>query len=91
MKLRSQGKWLDEFDDKRLAEMWCELNRWGWPKEISNPELKSLEEHGNPRRATLMNDIRHKIGIEACLREWNRDRMTDDEFNAWWRVNKRAA
>lgn len=80
---------LEGFSDQRLAEMWCQLNRWGWPKDLPDPELKSLE--GNPRRSAIMREIASTIGMRACLREWNKDTMTDAEFDAWWRVNKRAA
>jgi hypothetical protein len=91
MKIKSLGLWTDEYSDQRLAEMWCELNRWGWPAELPRPELRSLEEHGNERRSNLMGDIVHKIGFRACLREWNRETLSDAEFDAWWRVNKRHA
>lgn len=92
MKISAARHLLEGVSDRRLAEMWCELNRWGWPKEMPRPEeRRSPDEGGNPRRSEMMGEILNKIGIRECLREWNREAMSDAEFDAWWRVNKRAA
>jgi len=69
-------------DDATLAKWWCLLNNWGWPEEIQNPEDKNAP--APRRRSKLMDEIVTRIGFKACLREWNRERMTDEVFEAWW-------
>jgi hypothetical protein len=66
-----------------LAEWWCLLNRWGWPAEgLGEPDDQQYAP--NSRRGQIMRWIMDKVGHKACLREWNRERMTDAEFDAWW-------
>jgi hypothetical protein len=56
--------------DDRLAEMWCQLNRWSWPSEIQNPEPRG---DANPRRNALMAEIVKIVGKKRCMEEWNKE------------------
>jgi hypothetical protein len=71
---------------RMLAEWWALLNRWEWPAEgLGQPESRECAPEG--RRGQIMRWIMDEIGHKACLREWNRDSMTDAEFDAWWGRN----
>jgi hypothetical protein len=63
---------LKGLSNPRLAEIWCELNRWEWPAEVPNPEKRT--DNSNPRRFELMAFIVRKVGRRACMEEWNKDR-----------------
>lgn len=71
-------------DDATLAAWWCELNEWGWPKDLPDPEQPRFGA-GLPhdRRWAAMNWILDRIGLRACLRHHNRW-MTDDEFATFY-------
>lgn len=73
-------------DDATLAKWWCLLNRWEWPSEVPDPEAKDAPEP--QRRGALMRGVESRIGTKACLREWNRERMSDEEFEEFWRTNR---
>lgn len=69
-----------------LAEWWCTLNKWGWPKEGLGEEDPPTKHPFNPnsRRASIMQAIVHRIGHKECLREWNKDTMSPKEFEEWY-------
>lgn len=70
--------------DQTLAVWWCTLNRWEWPSNgLGEPESPKYQRRS--RRGYIMDAIQARIGARACLREWNRKRMTDQEFDEWWR------
>lgn len=73
-------------DAQTLAEWYCELNRWGWPPEIPDPEER--RRGGNDRRRAIMRAIHFQVGEKLISRVWNSD-MTDAEHEAWWRKNRR--
>lgn len=79
-------KILSEQDEKTLASWWSTLNRWEWPDKLLNPEPNEYIKNG--RRGEIMSFILSKIGLKECLRDWNKDRMTDDHFETWWNNNK---
>jgi hypothetical protein len=68
--------------DDVLAEWWCELNRWNWPKGLNTPEEPKEYVRGG-RRGLLMDMICKKIGRKMILRKWN-DHMTAEEFNDFY-------
>ncbi len=68
-------------DESILAKWWCELNSWGWPAELGEPEPVG---GANPLRSEIMANIVGRIGIKECLREWNRERLPGEAFDAWW-------
>jgi hypothetical protein len=80
---------LNTRDDATLAKWWRELNSWKWPELIPDPEANDAEIPN--RRGALMNEIEQRIGLQACLREWNRDFMTDAEFDEFWRTKRTPA
>jgi hypothetical protein len=73
-----------------LAIWWRQLNSWKWPDEFPNPEdpdiglRVDLSNIGQTRRSQAMNWIMKRIGLKACLREWNREQMDDQKFESWW-------
>jgi hypothetical protein len=75
-------------DESTLARWWCELNGWGWPEGLPDKE-NDVGKKWKPggRRGQIMSWISSLIGAKACNREWNRERMTDEEHEAFWRGN----
>ena len=71
---------------KVQAQWWCMLNSWKWPAEIPDEFPPQNHQEYNPenRRSYLMAWIENKIGHKATNREWNIDRMTDEEHETWW-------
>lgn len=59
-----------EDDEKKLAQWWCELNRWGWPAELGGPEIQ--ESKSRMIRSAIMEAIEAKITHKRCIEEWNR-------------------
>lgn len=55
-----------------LAGWWCELNRWGWPKELGEPEPHGPGHDDCPRRDAMMDLIKTAIGMKACLHKWTK-------------------
>lgn len=74
---------LESQDAKVLAEWWAALNRFEWPTEIPNEESTEVDV-SESRRSTIMGWVQTKIGIKECLRAWNCERMSDEEFEVWW-------
>lgn len=70
----------------QLASWWSELNHYGWPGELPFPEPS--EYIANGRRSQIMNWIMKRIGLKECLRDWNKESMTNKQFESWW--NKEA-
>lgn len=76
--------------DQRKAEMACELNRWMWPKELKKfrPETYGNEGDDYKNGIVIIEYIEHIIGHKAFLREWNKDTMTGEEFEKWYRKHQ---
>ena len=68
------SKTLDGVDDKTLAEWWCFMN--------SNTNYCYWKDS-----IQVMDVIQVLIGHKACNREWNKDRMTDEEHDDWYSKN----
>lgn len=73
---------LNTQSSKTLASWWCDLNRWGWPKELPNPEEPLY--NFDSRRHLFICWIMEKITLKECLRYWNLDLMDNREFECWW-------
>jgi len=58
-----------------LAAWWCMLNKFKWSREL--PESCD--------GMTVMFWISNRIGYKECLRAWNDEHMSRDEFEDWWR------
>jgi hypothetical protein len=76
----------------RLAEVWCSLNRAerhelvsDWPANWS--DMDRTAKHGFVW--PVMEQIMHAIGYKECIREWNKDSMTPEEFESWYRGTRR--
>jgi len=75
-------------DEDTLAKWNCLMNHWGWPKELPDePNDRGLpHSEWKPlnRRSALMQIIEDKIGHERISWEWNKERMTKDEFRDFY-------
>jgi len=74
---------------QRLAEIWCELNRWEWPIELLDIKPDDWRQpHGTSIAQTLgwqiMEEVRVIIADKVISREWNKREMSDEEFEAWY-------
>jgi hypothetical protein len=76
---------LENQTDEVLAKWGCAINSWGWPEEMPSPE--DPKDWAEGRRNAIQKWIIVKIGLKACLREWNRERMNDAEFVDFWEKN----
>lgn len=84
-------KAIAEAPDLMLAEWWCLLNKWEWPREgLGEPDPVPEKHDGNRRRGQIMNAICDRIGIRECLREWNRNNMPGPIFDEWWNNGRDA-
>jgi hypothetical protein len=64
---------IDAASHQTLAEWWCILNRWEWPAEgLGEPDPVAVPYRPDRRRWQIMGAILRRIGLDACLREWNR-------------------
>lgn len=81
-------KHLTKFDDKELAEIWCHFNSWDFSPLLE--EYKPHNWHVLPREekmkyvSPICSFINDKVPLKELLREWNKNRMTDSEFDEWW-------
>ena len=76
-------------DNETLTRWCCLLNKWEWPDGIPDEEAvpKGRGDTGDTRRWLLMRECERTACEKAVSREWNRDRMTDEEHEAWWRIH----
>lgn len=85
--IQEEIKILETLPDERLAEISNELNSWGWPKELPNPEeppnTKDFDSFRACRRSTIIEWIENKLGKKFILRIHNK-KMTDEEFETFW-------
>ena len=84
---------LDKIPVEELAKLWCDFNKWKFPKIIEHVKPESWDswvgrDREEKRGAVcfpVMAYIRDKIGFKACIREWNREMMTDEEFEEFYK------
>lgn len=88
----SQVKELRKIPKTEWAKLWCKLNSWKIPDGITKPgwwdNAFPSERRQNMRMdflRPLMKEIVDTIGEKACNREWNIDRMTDEEHEQFWK------
>lgn len=76
-------------DNAAKARIWCALNKHEWPAELDDikPNNWSGLPHMERQRISweLMCEAEDAIGMKECLREWNREIMPGEQFDAWWR------
>jgi len=86
---------LEQQNMHTLAKWWCEFNSWGWPSAIPNPETQDermsfyennykLGENKRSRASQIMEWIDNRIGHRVISQEWNKERMSPEEFNDFW-------
>ncbi len=83
---------LHKIPEENWAKMWCDMNSWEIPIELYHIKPEYWEEEGSLGNIDkkyhflypIMNVIKQKIGRKACLRQWNIDIMTDEEFEVFW-------
>jgi hypothetical protein len=73
---------------ERLAEIWCELNCWRWPRELADikpPDFGS--KHEGPINKSLGWRIMERCSLiiadKTISRTWNSD-MSIEEFEYWY-------
>ena len=73
------------------ARIWCELNSWIIPKELEHIKPKWWVGNNIARAMNflrpIMQHIETTIGMKACNRYWNKDNMTDEEHEIFYRNN----
>lgn len=79
-----------EQTDQRKAEMYCELNRWKWPPELEkfNPGDYGTRQDSWRDAMPIMDFIQGIVGDKATSREWNKDNMTNEEHEVWYREHR---
>ena len=69
-------------DEQTLAQWYCMMNRWEWPKSLPDEEPREYIKNG--RRSMIMWVIESVIGDKACLREHNKENLPGAEFELWY-------
>lgn len=64
------------------ARIWSALNSYEWPSCFTPPLINEKEQKIRARDALYW--IMDKIGFKECLRDWNKHRMTNEQFEDWW-------
>lgn len=90
---------LENIPIENWSNIWVQFNGWDWPNDFwfARPKCwtemernegfdsKQMSEFIEP----IMRKIENAIGIKKCNREWNRNRMTDEEHEKFWsRIGK---
>lgn len=90
--MKASGHLLD-IPRTEYPAIWCVLNRQEWhpslkdkPSNYDTMTRQALHDF----RWGIMQEILRVVGLKACLREWNRETMTDDEFEDFWKRNHYA-
>lgn len=83
--------------DKSLwPKIWCTLNCWEFPEELIHvkPDWwdtvvgRDAVDKKMAVNRIIMDYIADQVGMKACNRYWNKDRMTDEEHEEFWRKNR---
>lgn len=61
---------------ERLAEMWCQLNRWEIPEEFKG-EIPVHSFNNSEKGAVAMKAIKRLIGQAKCIEQWNLNRQKE--------------
>ena len=88
---------LGKQDHLTLCRGWNILNTWRWPEWLPDEEKPLDPWTHDTRRGAAMDWINERIPAKELLRVWNTDevfacpgqppRMTNEEFELWWRGN----
>ena len=82
-------KELEKIDKIHWARIYCELNCWKMPKELIQLKPKWWKnDNVDKRKSDIIRPINNHIvlilGKRWVSREWNKERMTEEEHNRWW-------
>lgn len=84
---------LKQFSEKELCEIWCKLNVWQFHEKIlefkpDNWDLMTDDVKSKfPIFRESIDYINSVVPEKEISREWNKNRMSHEEFEVWW-VNK---
>lgn len=77
-----------ETDKILWAKIYCELNCWDFPNALIEIKPKDWDTFDLNEKLEISRPIMKKItdtlGERWVSREWNKDRMTEEEHNRWW-------
>ena len=84
---------LDKIPVTEWAKIWCKLNSWEIPDSLQHIKPSWWDDEPSKAKGEMMmgflrpimSKIKYTIGDKACNREWNRDRMTDEEHELFWK------
>ena len=81
-------------DNAAKARIWCALNKHDWPVELAGvkpPDFDTMPHDAKQKLSwALMCEAEGAIGIKECLREWNRETIPGEQFDAWWSNGRRS-
>jgi hypothetical protein len=83
---------LDKIPVTEWAKIWCKLNSWEIPDCLQHIKPSWWDDEPSKKKGEMMmnflrpimSKIKYTIGDKACNREWNRDKMTDEEHEIFW-------
>lgn len=83
---------LKQYDNKKLAEFWCYFNVYKYPPELDqfkpiNWDLLPIQIKHSINKL-FIDYITNRVSEKELLREWNKERMNDIEFDIWWENRK---
>ena len=91
---KQDKKIINEQDHRMLAKWWCELNRWEWPINLSDPinqkERWEIKFGEYDRASEIMDYKEDMIDNKLISRILNSD-MTDEQFENYYRNKKRRS
>ena len=86
-------KELEKISTSEWPKIWCSLNSWEFPKELQHIKPSWYDDEvyltNNPHSRSnfirpFMDEIEQKFTAKQLNRQWNIDRMTDEEHEAFW-------
>lgn len=96
MEMLDPLKELDKIPKSEWPRMWADLNKHQIPVELQHTKPEwwetEIEHNGHHGKChtfiwPIMGRICRTVGNKACNREWNRETMTDEEHEAFWKTN----
>lgn len=87
-------KHLKSLDNNTLARYWCSFNNWNFPYQLKKFEPKGWDtfpvdvmyQYLKPVSQYIQNTVPEK----QLFREWNRFKMSDEDFELWWKNRKQT-
>jgi len=79
-----------QLTERQQAVSWCDMNSWRWPamlepyKPAQWDSIADDDDKMNLPEAKALWDKLSEVPLKVRLREWNRETMSDSEFESWW-------